>query len=1044
MFPVGFATEASGLLKNGFIGLIFYITPFPNLMKATLHTTLFLLLIWLIGGLPASHAQQADSPARRVALDLAQVRQQLAPETHLARAGQPATYRLALPTPEGTQSFVLTETFVLPAADPTARQRLRTFVGYQASDPTRRITLTLRTGSLTAQLLRGPEALLLLPAPDAKAYLLEPAAPTPGGPCTSVEAADPAAAPAQHRGANASTLPAPGSFGTQRRTVRMAILLTKEFYDDNKGTDGNSDQNVEAALVTVMNRVTDLYQRELALSFTLVKPTVGAYYFSALTTAMLPSNAPATPGSVRKATLNDVSDLIRSRFTAGTYDLGHALFNEGSGIAVVGAICSNAREKGWAGASPSWGFPYTLSHEIGHQLGAGHAYNGPCGGSPDVGNNLEPGGGTTIMAYPSYCPGQVLTSIGNIDYFSLRALDKMRVWLLGASCLNAGPNTVASANRVPTVDAGSDYIIPTQTPFTLTATGLDPDGNSLTYTWDQFDYSANANALGTIPGTGGLAAVDDPESPLFRPRPPRPANSRTFPDLAYILANHNQPADLVGEALSRVGRDIHFGVTVRDNVAGGGAWASDNMTVTVAPNTGPFAVTTQNTASLWVAGQLATVTWSVNGTNQAPIGVGQVRITLSTDGGQTFSTVLAASTPNDGAHTFTVPNVRTTQARVRVEAVGNIFFDINDVDFPIGACAPAASQILPATALDAPAGDQALNLTENAYSMTELTGANQITGAITATDPTTVLTKLSGGTCVSYTNVEYYDSYKFVPSTTATYTISTPTGFSNMIIRVYDQNGFVPNDPCQNALANNFVSGAFQARSLTVPLTAGQRYTLVLSNFGGTPPSAPTPGAYSVTFATSPAGGTVYAPLTSAGYDYQYAVVNTTTSTVVQLAPTADLRALPAGTYDVYGLLFQRGYDVSGLRNNSLSHLQAMLTSITPCGSLSSNARRVTITGTSRPLAAHDAATSPAFSAQVFPNPVPAGAALQFQLQTRDAQSVQLLLTDAVGRTVWRQAQALPAGTTPVTVPNLGLRQGLYVLTAQPATGDPVQLKVLF
>ena len=1097
-------------------------------MKIRTCAALFLVVTWLAGGsIRAGYAQQPARPAQRVVLDLAQVRQQLLPLAN--RSGQPATYRLQLPTPTGPQPLVLTETFVLPATDAAARQRLRTFVGYQATDPTRHVALTLTARALTAQLLRGPEALLLHPAPDGRAYLLEkPAAPAPSNPCGTVSAAEPA-----QRLNNASTLPAPGSFGSQLRTVRMAILVTAEFYAANKGSDSHDDQNVETAVATIMNGMTAFYQRELAVSFTLVKPTNGAYYFSAMTTSTLPKGDPPTAGRVRDSNPGDVRDINLVRFAAGTYDLGHGLHNTGGGVAFEPAICSGNRGGGWSGASPSGNFQQVLAHEIGHQFGAGHAFNGPCG-SQEVGSNLEPGGGASVMAYPYVCNVQnLLLGPTDEDHFSLRALDKMRARLLSANCPGTDLSLVASANHVPVVQAGADYVIPTQTPFTLTAAGNDPDGDALLYTWDQFDYTANVNALGTIAGTGGLAAIDDPEAPLFRPRLPSAANARTFPALPYILANSNQPPDRVGEALSRVGRDLHFGVTVRDQATGGGAWASDNVTVTVAPNTGPFALTTQNVASLWVTGQSATVTWSVNGTDQAPIGVGQVRITLSTDGGQTFPTVLAASTPNDGSFTLLVPNVTTSQARVRVEAVGNIFFDINDVDFPIGPCAPVASQLLPATDLSANAGDAALNLPENAYSLTELTGANKIQGTITATDPTTYLSDNRTSTCVSYSNVEYYDSYVFVPSTTDTYTISTPTGFGNLVIRVYDSNGFVPGTPCQNAVANNYTN-AFLPRSIVVPLTAGRLYTLVLADFGGgTPHAAPSPGGYSVAFTSATPGGTAYAPLGSAGYEYQYAVVATASNTVVQLAPTADLRNLPTGTYEVYGVLFQRGYDLSGSRNNSLSSLQALLTNSSPCGQLSANSRRVTITGNPLPVVltsfsgqatesttvlhwntaseqdvayfdvqrspdrtftrlervaatntnmphaytltdwlpptglayyrlllqdqdgsrryspavavSHGSARElPAFALQAFPNPVPTGATVQLQVQTREAQLVHLSLTDAVGRTVWQQTVALPVGSTQLSLPGATPHQGLYLLTAQPATGAPVQQKVLF
>ena len=55
-----------------------------------------------------------------------------------------------------------------------------------------------------------------------------------------------------------------------------------------------------------------------------------------------------------------------------------------------------------------------------------------------------------------------------------------------------------------------------------------------------------------------------------------------------------------------------------------------------------------------------------------------MKISFSTDGGQTFPTVLAASTPNDGSQSVTIPVASTTTGRIKIEAVGNYFFDVND------------------------------------------------------------------------------------------------------------------------------------------------------------------------------------------------------------------------------------------------------------------------------------------------------------------------------------------------------------------------------
>ena len=80
-----------------------------------------------------------------------------------------------------------------------------------------------------------------------------------------------------------------------------------------------------------------------------------------------------------------------------------------------------------------------------------------------------------------------------------------------------------------------------------------------------------------------------------------------------------------------------------------------------------------------LGGTTQAVTWTANTAALAA----NVRISLSTDGGLTFGTVLAASTPNDGAHTVTLPEVSTGAARIKVEAVGNYFFDVSHADLTI-------------------------------------------------------------------------------------------------------------------------------------------------------------------------------------------------------------------------------------------------------------------------------------------------------------------------------------------------------------------------
>jgi Secretion system C-terminal sorting domain len=127
----------------------------------------------------------------------------------------------------------------------------------------------------------------------------------------------------------------------------------------------------------------------------------------------------------------------------------------------------------------------------------------------------------------------------------------------------------------------------------------------------------------------------------------------------------------------------------------------------------PFVVTAPNTTGIsWNSGSSQTITWDVGSTNIAPISCANVSIELSTDGGLTFPITIAASTANDGTETITVPNNPTTQARIRVKAVGNIFFDINNANFTIVAANPDFDFATPAPATVACAGptSAAINL----------------------------------------------------------------------------------------------------------------------------------------------------------------------------------------------------------------------------------------------------------------------------------------------------------------------------------------------
>jgi hypothetical protein len=109
------------------------------------------------------------------------------------------------------------------------------------------------------------------------------------------------------------------------------------------------------------------------------------------------------------------------------------------------------------------------------------------------------------------------------------------------------------------------------------------------------------------------------------------------------------------------------------------------MAVTVSSASGPFQVTSPNTAVSYFASSTQTITWDVANSTAAPINCANVKILISTDGGLTFPTTLVATTSNDGSEVVTMPATLTNTARIKVQSIGNIFFDISNTNFSITA-----------------------------------------------------------------------------------------------------------------------------------------------------------------------------------------------------------------------------------------------------------------------------------------------------------------------------------------------------------------------
>jgi Metallo-peptidase family M12B Reprolysin-like/Secretion system C-terminal sorting domain len=496
--------------------------------------------------------------------------------------------------------------------------------------------------------------------------------------------------------------------GTDLRTYRLAVACTGEYAQAPGINAGTNQAVLHAAIVTTVNRVVGVYEKEVAIRMILVGNNNLVEFLDAATD-------PFNGNNNANVLINESQSVIDNAIGTLNYDIGHTFSTGGGGLAQLNSPCGSGKARGITGSPSPTGDAYDIdyvAHEVGHQFGGNHSMAG-CGSSP-ASTKYEVGSGTTIQAYAGICGAENIQP--NSDpFFHAISFDEISNFVTGGGGSTCG-TIAATGNILPVIDPipNNNLSIPPGTPFTLTGSATDADGDPLTYCWEQWDFS------GTATWNAGATAPAGNSVPLFKSRIPKTTGTRTFPDMAVILANYpaNPPsamAGLKGETLSPVARAMKFRLTVRDNRANGGGVVSSGsgcqgtgvFQVNVVGTT-PFTVAAPNGGETWAGGTAQTITWNTAGSENAPVNASNVKISLSTDGGLTYPTVITASTPNDGTELLTIPTGATTTARVKIEAVGNIFFDISNANFTITAAAvgfdfsnPAAASISCAAATTA-------------------------------------------------------------------------------------------------------------------------------------------------------------------------------------------------------------------------------------------------------------------------------------------------------------------------------------------------------
>ena len=450
------------------------------------------------------------------------------------------------------------------------------------------------------------------------------------------------------------------------RQYRLAVACTNEYsvYHLNAaGVPLTDPENVKkatviSAIIVSLTRLNGIYERDMAVRMNLVANNDAVVFVD-------PSVDDGLTNNDAGAMINEIQPIVNAAIGIANYDIGHGFCTTGDGIAQVSSVCGSGKARGITGQANPVGDPFDVdyvAHEMGHQFGASHTQNNACNRSDA--SAFEPGSASTILGYAGICAPNVQT---NSDaYFHARSILQMTNFVTSASanCRQIS----ATGNTAPVVNAGGNFTIPNGTAFRLTGSATDANGDALTYCWEQYNNQISTQPPLTTATTG----------PNFRSVMPSSSPTRYFPRFQDVLNGNLAPT---WEVVPTVARTMTFALTVRDNRAGAGMTNRADMTVTTAA-VGPFRVTSPILNASLDTGSTQTITWDVAGTTANGINTANVNILISTDGGTTFTTLLA-NTPNDGSQVVTMPSTPAVNCRILIEAVGNIFYAVSP-NFSLG------------------------------------------------------------------------------------------------------------------------------------------------------------------------------------------------------------------------------------------------------------------------------------------------------------------------------------------------------------------------
>ena len=247
-----------------------------------------------------------------------------------------------------------------------------------------------------------------------------------------------------------------------RRNYRLAVSVSYSYH----AYFGRNLDRTMTGIMAAVNRLNMITENDLGIRFVLVADNDQLIVTD-------PDDSRFTSNDLDKMFAEN-QDWINSVIGSLNYDIGHVFIADNlGGKARLGGVCDlSDKAHGISTSYPpeSNDFITLIAHEIGHQFGANHTFNGvigPCSKNRNGGTAFEPGAGTTIMSYAGICGSDNITSLTS-SYFHGGSIAEINRFLEDSERNCAQIDNIVSP--APVIElAPDDKYIPILTPFELSA-----------------------------------------------------------------------------------------------------------------------------------------------------------------------------------------------------------------------------------------------------------------------------------------------------------------------------------------------------------------------------------------------------------------------------------------------------------------------------------------------------------------------------------------------------------------------------------------------